>query len=138
VVFRQRQRLGQAVSAVVWVIWDGEATWMRLSEPMARHLAGSGRGICGGQRLGSGLTRAVYLQNLDGDHDLDAYVDRGTSGEIWLNGGAGMMTDSRQRLYYSNQHAIALGDADGDGDADVVDNLDRDFGQGDDGQGPGK
>jgi hypothetical protein len=87
---------------------------------------GAGRLHYSGQRLGSGLTRAVYLQDLDGDHDLDAFVDRGTSSEIWLNSGAGTMTDSRQRLYYSNQHAIAQGD--GDGDADVVaGNLDKEI-----------
>jgi hypothetical protein len=76
---------------------------------------------------------SVSLTDVDGDGDADAVVGNGPgntdyAGEpnaIWLNDGAGHFTDSGQRLIghgtsWDVTHAVALGDLDGDGDADIL------------------
>ncbi len=72
-----------------------------------------------GQRLND-ISIAVVFADLDGDGDLDA-VTAGVQeqpSKIWLNNGAGELTDSRQSLPDWSFH-IALGDVDGDGDLDA-------------------
>lgn len=83
-----------------------------------------------GQKLGLGSSEAVDLADLDGDGDLDAFTANswhlGEAREavddpnmVWLNDGAGVFTDSGQRLGNQRSYAIALGDLDGDGDPDA-------------------
>lgn len=76
---------------------------------------------------------SVSLADVDGDGDADAVVGNGPgntdyAGEpnaIWLNDGAGHFADSGQRLIghgtsWDVTYAVALGDLDGDGDADIL------------------
>ncbi|MBK8965956.1 MAG: VCBS repeat-containing protein [Lewinellaceae bacterium] len=66
--------------------------------------------------------RDVALGDLDGDGDLDAFVANGEGSRpnhVWLNNGAGLFTDSGQRLGDARSGAVALGDVDGDGDLDA-------------------
>ena len=79
-----------------------------------------------GQRLGDQGHSSIALGDLDGDGDLDAFVSKRTpegEGEaadrVFLNNGAGIFTDSGQRIRSDNTHAVLLGDLDGDGDLDA-------------------
>jgi serine/threonine protein kinase len=85
---------------------------------------GAGNLADSGQRLGNLNASAVALGDLDGDGDIDAFIartaDEGLPDEIWLNDGAGNLTDSGQRLATSRSMDVALGDVDGDGDLDAL------------------
>jgi uncharacterized repeat protein (TIGR01451 family) len=73
-----------------------------------------------GQSLGSSLSRAVTLGDVDGDDDLDAFVgNTSQANKVWLNGGWGTFTDSGQSLGSFTSRAVVLGDLDGDGDLDT-------------------
>ncbi len=63
----------------------------------------------------------LALGDLDGDGDLDAFlaVASGHPNQVWLNNGAGVYSDSGQRLRSALGHDVALGDLDGDGDLDA-------------------
>ncbi len=77
--------------------------------------------IDSGQRLGAGCSWDVALGDLDGDHDLDAFVANSAEGEVgsavWLNDGQGIFTRQKQDLGYGM--SLSLGDLDGDGDLDI-------------------
>jgi hypothetical protein len=79
-----------------------------------------------------GLTRSIKARDLDGDGDLDLLVAGawGTPSRLLLNDGAGGFTSTQGRLPDVSISAgdIELGDADNDGDLDV---LVMDFGDGD-------
>jgi hypothetical protein len=68
-------------------------------------------------------TRAVRLQDLDGDHDLDILVgNQDAPNRMYLNDGHGVFADFSDRLPAEPEVAITLGacDVDGDGDLDVL------------------
>jgi hypothetical protein len=80
---------------------------------------GQGNFSDSGQRLGSGLTRSVFLDDLDGDGDLDLVVGRESSAQIWLNDGTGQFSEG-QSISYDHYEAITLGDVTGDGFVDIL------------------
>ena len=63
-------------------------------------------------------TRSMELADLDGDGDLDALVVYKDDALIWLNDGAARFTVGQQ-FTFKAQHALALGDLNGDGRVDV-------------------
>ncbi len=75
------------------------------------------------QRLGNAFSFGVSLHDFDGDGDLDAFIANsnicGWANEVWWNDGRGRFADSGQRLGFENSWEVALGDFDGDGDADA-------------------
>jgi len=73
------------------------------------------------QELGLMNSWDVALGDLDGDGDLDAFVAKVGASYVWVNNGAGVFTDSGQRLGspYATHKDVKLGDLDGDGDLDV-------------------
>jgi hypothetical protein len=80
---------------------------------------GTGRFKDSGQNLGHDHTRAAALVDIDGDGDLDAFVDNDTVSQIWLNDGTGRFLDSGQRIRHSDRFVVNVGDVDGDSDTDV-------------------
>jgi hypothetical protein len=85
---------------------------------------GSGIFTDSGQTLGNWSGTAVSLGDVDQDGDLDALVaNNGEKSDnasvLWLNDGAGVFTDSTQRLGLTNAYAAVLGDLDLDGDLDA-------------------
>ncbi|MCI0588292.1 MAG: VCBS repeat-containing protein [Planctomycetes bacterium] len=92
-----------------------------FTSPVALLLNGGG-GIFANAPAGSlppwlGLpsyARAIALGDVDGDGDLDAFVEN----RLLLNGGAGAFTLALAGSL-GGAEAVALGDADGDGDFDV-------------------
>jgi hypothetical protein len=71
---------------------------------------------------GFGSHPRVALGDVDGDGDLDAFmaVASGDANQVWLNDGAGALSDSKQRLRSPLAHGVSLGDLDGDGDLDAL------------------
>ncbi|MCL4561588.1 MAG: FG-GAP-like repeat-containing protein [Chloroflexi bacterium] len=67
----------------------------------------------------SGQTASVYLADLDGDGDLDALLAGKTRAAIWWNDSRGAFTQADQRFRYSERTALAVGDFNGDGRADI-------------------
>jgi hypothetical protein len=63
--------------------------------------------------------RAVFLSDLDGDGDLDALIAGLRQAALWWNDGQAAFTRSSQRFHYSNRHALAIEDFNGDGRPDV-------------------
>lgn len=87
---------------------------------------GTGHFTDSDQALSQSPVNSVSLGDLNGDGHLDVYLAvtkaegmETAPDEVWLNDGAGHLTDSGQRIgiYSSNQAVLA--DLDGDGDLDV-------------------
>ena len=74
---------------------------------------GAGNFSDSGQSLGIAASRDVALADLDGDGDLDAYVENVGDDSVWFNDGAGNFDGALP------QAAVAAGDLDGDGDVDL-------------------
>jgi hypothetical protein len=68
--------------------------------------------------LGDGLTRSVFLADLEGDSDLDLVVGGEDSAQVWMNDGTGQFNQG-QKIGYGRYEAIALGDVTGDGLVDI-------------------
>jgi len=85
---------------------------------------GNGNFSDSGQSVGNSSSKAVFLADLDGDTDLDAFVandsSKQASNKVWLNNGSGILTDSGQTLGSSDSSGVFLGDLDGDGDVDAL------------------
>jgi hypothetical protein len=89
---------------------------------------GSGSFSDSGQRLGGDDTRLAGLADLDSDGDLDVFSAGRGFVQVWINqggrqNGAIGTFEPGQRLEFSIWMAAALGDLDGDGDADVFTGL---------------
>jgi hypothetical protein len=70
-----------------------------------------------GQMLGENGENAVAMGDLDGDKDLDGVL----SGQVWLNDGAGVLTQKAQDPGLDAYKVeIALSDVDGDEDLDLI------------------
>jgi uncharacterized repeat protein (TIGR01451 family) len=78
---------------------------------------GSGVFTDSGQSPGNDGAYVVAMGDLDGDSDLDAFLGGVGGCRVWMNDGAGTLSDSGQNLDYPNR--LALGDLDGDGDLDA-------------------
>ncbi|GAB4434903.1 MAG: hypothetical protein Kow0031_16640 [Anaerolineae bacterium] len=73
--------------------------------------------------FGTESSQAIQLEDLDNDGDADAVVgNAGTTGQIWLNDGAGSftLTQTLTGLTLSDTTAIALGDLTNNGVVDAV------------------
>ena len=70
-------------------------------------------------RYGSIRINAVFLNDLDGDRDLDALIARLWGAEIWWNDGQGEYERSDLRFSYRQDTGVAVADFDGDGDQDI-------------------
>jgi len=68
---------------------------------------------------GSTRTHSVFLEDLDGDGDLDALIGRLWWAEIWRNDGGGEFSRSDVRFEYPEDTGVAVADFDGDGDQDI-------------------
>ena len=87
---------------------------------------GSGVFSSSGQNLGSALSQAAVLGDLDGDGDLDAFVANGgpkildgQPDEVWINSGSAIFSSSGQSLGSRSSYGAALGDLHQDGTLDV-------------------
>jgi hypothetical protein len=68
---------------------------------------------------GSTRTKAVFLEDLDCDGDLDALIARLFQAEIWWNDGQGVFSRAEVDFDYQEDTGVAVADFDGDQDADI-------------------
>lgn len=78
-------------------------------------------GFVAGATLGQGHNRCLVTADLDSDGDLDLVSgDDGGANRVWINDGAGTLTDSGQAIGLGFTLSMAAGDVDRDGDVDLV------------------
>ena len=86
---------------------------------------GNGTFTDSGAALGDEAAFAATIGDIDGDGDLDIvhgiYGFDGAPNTVWVNDGSAVFTDTGQALGSQRTQSVALGDADGDGDLDLVD-----------------
>ena len=68
---------------------------------------------------GSTRSKAVFLEDFNGDGDLDVLLARVWGAELWLNNGQGEFRWPDVQLKYIEDTGVAAGDFDGDGDLDI-------------------
>ena len=77
-----------------------------------------------GEPVGTGPQAALAAADIDRDGDMDLVTGGGASLSLWYNDGAGRFTfddeDLRAAGRVANVRALALGDVDVDGDADLI------------------
>jgi hypothetical protein len=72
------------------------------------------------QALSSGLARHLFLADLDGNGGLDALIAGERQARLWSNDGEGNFTlRDHPILHFSQRHALALADFNGDGWIDI-------------------
>jgi hypothetical protein len=100
--------VGSSLDALIWInqggAQGGTAGQFQLSEGV----------------LASGETTHVFLDDLDGDGDLDALIAGTCQARIWWNDGHGNFSrDHRQIFRFSHKHGLAVGDFNGDDHPDI-------------------
>lgn len=98
--------------------WDHSEIWFNQ---------GNGHYVKGAQSFGDSWQNEVALGDLDNDGDVDAFITKqegfsGKPNEVWFNNGAGVFSDSGQRLGtdgYSAHLDVKLVDFDQDQDLDA-------------------
>lgn len=77
-----------------------------------------------GAQVGDATMSALAAADVDHDGDTDLVLGGGGALELWINGGAATFTHAPQALSSAGRasaiSALALGDLDGDGNADLV------------------
>ena len=80
-----------------------------------------------GHRLSHGHIEAVFLDDFDGNGDLDALVAGKAQATIWWNDGVGDLSQSDVHFEYPEDTGMAVGDFDGDGDPDIFIRVVQDY-----------
>ena len=102
---------------------QGEITFDPVQSPL--EMLGAGISSLADRLLGlyipygSTRARAVFLEDLDGDSDLDVVLARLWGAEIWVNNGWGDFKRSDQAFTYPEDTGVAVADFDNDGDLDI-------------------
>jgi hypothetical protein len=94
----------------------GADAWINQGEAQAGH---KGDFLHSDQELSTGQVNTVFLSDLDGDGDLDAFLSGTLEAVIWWNDGQAVFSLSDQRFKYSGRQGLAVGDFNGDGRPDV-------------------
>jgi uncharacterized protein (DUF2141 family) len=95
---------------------NGAAVWINQGSAQGGK---TGVFASSGQKIAGSQTTAVFLQDLNGDGNLDALIAGVEQADIWWNDGHGFFKRSDQHLRYSNRNGLAVGDFSGDGYADI-------------------
>lgn len=99
--------VGSGTRATLWINQGG------------RHGGREGAFVRAGELIGRDQTRAVFLADLDGDGDLDAFLAGRKQGVVWWNDGQAVFTRVGQHFRYSHRHGVAIGDFNGDDRPDI-------------------
>jgi hypothetical protein len=100
--------IGSSLDSLIWInqggAQGGTAGQFELSEGV----------------LASGETTHVFLDDLDGDGDLDALIAGTRQARIWWNDGQGYFSRDRRQIFrFSPRYGLAVGDFNGDGRPDI-------------------